>query len=163
MRKSLLMGKWTRVEKAEEDLWEIPLALLPPQGYCAPGLLSSPKGSQVCVDIPTGLYSARSDIVFIPVEFLVCYNLEWKKETESISSSVAMLDYCDPSTSVTSRWQNLSFNLWTIFCASLFTLLREYAMLPRERVTSSSLMRRYNLKSFIYVEFLSCTIAIRLD
>lgn len=66
------MGKRARVGKVEKDQGEMSVVLLPPQGSCGPGLLSSPKCSQLCVDTPVDLYSTRSDIVFIPVKFLVC-------------------------------------------------------------------------------------------
>lgn len=106
---------WRKVEK---DFWEMASALLPPQGSCA-------QSSQVYIDIPIDLYCGRSGIIFIRVKFLVCSNLERKKETKSVSSSVEMLDWCDPSRSVAGHWQNPSLNLWTIFLCQFFALLRE--------------------------------------
>lgn len=117
-------GRWGRVfsigkreqeqRKVKKDLWEMSSALLPPQGHCA-------QSSQVCIDIPTDLCCGKSDIIFILVEFLMCSNLERKKKRRNL---FYLLDWCDPSLSVTGHWQNVSLNLWTIFLCQFFGLIK---------------------------------------
>lgn len=126
-RKSLFpWGKGTSVEKSRERLLRNGLSFAPSTGLLCPKLSGVYWYSH-------SLYCGRSGIIFIRVKFLVCSNLERKKDTKSVSSSVEMLDWCDPSRSVAGHWQNPSLNLWTIFLCQFFALLREQGMLPREK------------------------------